>query len=247
VKVTATQLVTYWTCPFLWHASSQAGASLPAPGARRRFGTLVHAAIAEYERGRGALDRALEFLEERRAALSPREYAEARAVLLWRDEAARGRAGRPVLVEGELRAFLDGHRLTVRVDRLDREGDDLLLAEVKGGRSVDLRLVRVQLAVLAFAVLDVFGRAPRRWNVELLLARGVVEVPAETDPTELRRLPTRLLQGMLGGDREPRPYDPGFCARCPARSFCPRGSASPEPLPPRGAGEPAPQLPLFPS
>ncbi len=234
MRVTATQLVTYWTSPFLWHASSLPGATLSPPGARRRFGTLLHAAIAEYERGRGALGRALEFLEGRRAALSTREYAEARAVLLWRHEAARGRAGRPLLVEGELRAFLGDHRLTVRVDRLDRDGDDLLLAEVKGGRSIDLRVVRVQLAILAFAVLDVFGRAPRRWSVELLRARGVVEVPAETDPGALRRLPAQLLEGMLGGDREPRPYDPGFCGRCPARAYCPRGSA-------------APQLPLFPS
>jgi len=247
MRVTATELVTYWTCPFLWQASYRTGAALPAPGARRRFGTLIHGAIAEYERGRGALVRALEFLEGSRAALSPREYAEARAVLLWRHEAVRWRAGHPVLVEGELRAFMDGHRLTVRVDRLDRDGDDLLLAEVKGGRSVDLRVVRVQLEILAFAVLDVFGRAPRRWSVELLRARGAVEVAAETDPAELRRLPARLLKGMLEGDREPRPYDPGFCARCPARAFCPRASASQAPLPRGGAGEPAPQLPLFPS
>jgi hypothetical protein len=247
VRTTATQLVAQWTCPFLRHATGAAAAPLPLWGARRRFGTLIHAAIAASERGGGSLERALEFLEARAGGLRPADAAEARAILEWRHGAVRGRAGRPLLVEGELRAFLDGHRLTVRLDRLDRDGQDLLLAEYKGGRSVDLRLVRVQMAILAYAVLDVFGRAPRRWTVELLRARGVVELPAETDPAELRRLPARLLREIREGDREPRPYDPTFCLRCPVRAFCPRGSASPRPLPSRPPARPEPQLPLFPA
>jgi hypothetical protein len=245
VNVTATRLVTYWTCPFLWHATYERRAPLPLWGARRRFGTAIHAAIAEYERRGRSLDRALEFLERRRAGLRSADYEEARAILVWRDGVARGREGRPLLVEGELRAVLDGHRLVVRMDRLDRTGGELALAEYKGGRAVDLRLVHVQMAILAYAVLDVFGRPPRRWEVELLRSRGIVELPARTDPAELRRLPAELLGGMRRGDHEPRPYDPAFCVRCPARAFCPRGSARPRPLPPPPKPTEAGELPLF--
>jgi hypothetical protein len=243
MKTTATQLVTYWTCPFLWHVSYEIKEPLPVWGSRRRFGNVIHAAIAEYERRGRSLERALLFLEDARALGTP-DLAEARSILAWRHGRAPEREGRPILIEGSLRAYLGGHRLEVRMDRLDG-GAGFLLAEYKGGKTVDLRLVRTQLAILAYAILDVFGSAPRRWEVELLRARRVLEIPAETDPGRLRELPRRLLEGILGGNREPRPYDSQFCSRCPAKAYCPRGTPSPRPLSRAAARNRDEQLTLF--
>ncbi len=36
MRVTATQLVTYWTCPFLWHVSYEVKEPLPVWGTRWR-------------------------------------------------------------------------------------------------------------------------------------------------------------------------------------------------------------------
>jgi CRISPR/Cas system-associated exonuclease Cas4 (RecB family) len=217
---------------------------LPVWGTRRRFGNVIHAAIAEYERHGRSLDKALVLLEEQRAGLTSEDLEEARSILLWRHERAQGREGRPVLIEGTLRAQLDGHRLEVRMDRLDGVGGDYLLAEYKGGKAVDLELVRVQLMILAVAILDVFGRAPGRWEIELLRARKVVSLQAEIDPGKLREFTNRLIQGILAGNREPRPYDPAFCKRCPARAFCPRVTLHPKPFT-RKAHVENPQLSLF--
>jgi CRISPR/Cas system-associated exonuclease Cas4 (RecB family) len=203
---------------------------LPVWGTRRRFGNVIHAAIAEYERRGRSLERAFLLLEDQRAGLSPQDLEEARSVLTWRHERPREREGRLVLVEGTLRAQLGGQRLEVRMDRLDAVGGDYLLAEYKGGKTVDLELVRVQLMILAYAILDVFGRAPSRWEVELLRARKVVSLPAEIDPGKLREFTRGLIQGIEKGDREPRPYNPAFCKRCPARQFCPRATPHPKPF-----------------
>jgi hypothetical protein len=230
LKATTTQLVTYWTCPFLWHVSYEIKEPLPVWGTRRRFGNVIHAAIAEYERHGRSLERALLLLEEQRTGLTAEDLEEARSILLWRHERAQGREGRPVLIEGSLRAQLGGHRLEVRMDRLDSVGGDYLLAEYKGGKTVDLELVRVQLMILAVAILDVFGRAPSRWEIELLRARKVVSLPAEIDPGKLREFMNRLIQGILAGDREPRPYDLNFCRRCPAKLHCPSWTSSPKPF-----------------
>lgn len=230
MKTTATQLVTYWTCPFLWHVSYERKEPLSRWAGRRRFGTLVHAAIAEYERRERSLERAWLFLDQIAAGLSRGDREEARAILAWRHESFRADAARPVLIEGGLRAILEGHRLEVRMDRLDARAGDYHLAEYKAGRSADLRLVRTQMAILAAAVLDVFGRAPAGWHVELLGARKLVELPPETDPGRLRRLPLGLIQGILDGNRDPEPFDPGFCGRCPARDFCPRATPHPRPF-----------------
>jgi len=230
MKVTATQLVTYWTCPFLWHVSYERREPLPVWGTRRRFGNVIHAAIAEYERRGRSLERAVLVLEDHRAGLSSEDLEEARAILVWRHDRVRKREGRPLLIEGGLRAFLGVHRLDVRMDRLDRRCGEFLLAEYKGGRTVDRRPLRTQLAILAYAILDVLGRAPSHWEVELLRAREVLEIPPETDPAALRRLPDLLIRGILDGDREPRPYDPAFCRRCPARAYCPKATLHPKPL-----------------
>ncbi len=165
--------------------------------------------------------------------------------MIWRHERTREREGHLVLVEGSLRAHLDGHRLDVRMDRLDSVGSEYLLAEYKGGKAIDLELVRVQLMILSYAVLDVFGRAPSRWEIELLRARRVVSLPAEIDPRSLREFTGNLIHRIENGDREPRPYNPAFCKRCPARRFCPRGSAHPQPFTrPQKAGR-DPQRLLF--
>ncbi|HLY10370.1 MAG TPA: PD-(D/E)XK nuclease family protein [Planctomycetota bacterium] len=246
MKTTATQLSTYWTCPYLWHVSYEKREPLPVWGRRRRFGTVIHAAIAEYERRGRSLERALLLLDDQSGGLSREDLGEARSILVWRHEQAPHREGRPLLVEGSLRAFLGGHRIDVRMDRLDGMGEDLLLAEYKGGTHVDLRQVGTQLAILAYAVLDVFGRAPGRWELELLRARKRLDLPAETDPGRLRRLPLRLIERILEGDREPRPYDPAFCSRCPAKAFCPRWTPTPRAFS-RSASPSAPQhqLTLF--
>jgi hypothetical protein len=189
MRTTATQLVTYWTCPFLWHVSYEVKEPLPVWGTRRRFGNVIHAAIAEYERRGRSLERAFLLLEDQRAGLSLQDLEEARSILISRHERAPGREGRLVLVEGSLRAHLDGHRLEVRMDR-----------------------------------------APDRWEVELLRARKVVSLPAEVDPGKLREFTRSLIQGVMEGDRESRPYDPNFCRSCPAKLYCPRWSASPKPF-----------------
>jgi hypothetical protein len=230
MKTTATQLVTYWTCPFLWHVSYEAKEPLPVWGTRRRFGNVIHAAIAEYERRGRSLEKALEFLEEQGAGLPAQDLREAREILSWRHERAPEREGRPILIEGALRAYLGQHRLEVRMDRLDAVGSDTLLAEYKGGRSVDLELVRIQLLILSYAILDVFGRPPGRWELECLRARKLVELPAERDLRTLRGVTGGLIDRIQEGDREPRPYAESFCRRCPARAYCPRWSRSPKPL-----------------
>lgn len=228
MKTTATQLVTFYTCKFLFKVLYEVKEPLPVLGTWRRFGNVIHAAIAAYEAGGRSLERALEVLEERRAGLRPKDLEEARQILAWRHVTRQGREGRPVLIEGPLRASVAGHRLEVRMDRLDAAGEDLLLAEYKGGMTVDLELVRVQLMILSYAVLDVFGRAPSRWEVELLRARKVVSLPAEISPERLEEFTAGLVRGVAEGDREPRPYNPGFCKRCPARQFCPKITSSPK-------------------
>lgn len=244
MKTTATQLVTFWTCPFLWHVSYEVKQPLPVWGSRRRFGTVIHATIAEYEHRGRSLERALLALEEKGFGLPRHDLEEGRAILLWRHERARSREGRPVLIEGAMRAHLEEHRLDARMDRLDGMGGEYLLAEYKGGKSVDLELVRVQLMILSLAILDVFGRPPDRWEVELLRARRVLELAAERDRDTLRRFALGLVQRILQGDREPKPYNPNFCPKCPARVFCPRVIPSPRELN-RQAPASSSQLRLF--
>lgn len=222
MRTTATQLVTFWTCPFLWHVSYEVKQPLPVWGTKRRFGTVIHAAIAEYERHGRSLERALSTLEEERAGLTPPDLEEARAILQWRHERRRGREGRPVLVEGSLRAHLGDHRLEVRMDRLDGVGGHFLLAEYKGGKSVDLDLVRVQLMILSFAILDVFGQPPDRWEVELLRARKVLELPAETDREVLRAFVSDQVRRVLQGNRDPGPTTPNSAPDVPPDSSAPK-------------------------
>jgi hypothetical protein len=240
MKTTATELATYWACPFLHYVACQRKEPLPFGAAGRRFGNVLHAAIAEYERGGRSLDRAFRILQDRGAGLSGDDAEEARAILRWRHERAPGREGRPWLIEGSLRASLGEHRLHVRVDRLDRLDGGMLLAEYKGGKTVDLDLVRVQLSLLAAAALEVLGGAPKHWELELLRTRTTVRLPAETDPQRLRRFATGLIDGIAAGDREPRPFDPDFCRRCPARAYCPRATPRPKALRPPGPDVPTP-------
>jgi len=233
VKTTATELATYWTCPFLYDVACRRKEPLPFGAAGRRFGNVLHAAIAEYERGGGSLDRAFRILQERGAGLSGGDALEARAILRWRHERAPDREGRPWLIEGSLRASLGEHRLHVRVDRLDRLDGGMLLAEYKGGRTVDLDLVQVQFSLLAVVALEALGSAPTHWELEMLRTRTAVRLPAETDPRRLRSFATGLIDAVAAGDREPRPFDPDFCRRCPARAFCPRATPRPRALRPR--------------
>jgi hypothetical protein len=244
MKFTATQLVTQWTCPFLRYVSYEIKEPLPVWGTRRRFGNVIHAAIAEYEKSGRRLEKARELLEERRSGLTQGDLDEAHSILAWRHCRAIEREGRPLLIEGSLRSYLGTHRIDVRMDRLDARGAEYLLAEYKGGKAVDVELVRTQLKVLSFSILDVFGRGPAYWEVELLRARKVLELPAERDPEALRTFVAGLVRGILDGDWNPRPYDPRFCRQCPARSFCPRVTRHPRPFS-RAARAESPQLSLF--
>jgi hypothetical protein len=230
LRTTATQLVTYFTCPFLWYVSYEIKEPLPVWGTRRRFGNVIHAAIAEYERRGRSLERALLLLEEQQGGLSRQDLEEARSILVWRHERTREREGRPFLIEGALSTSIAGYRLQVRMDRLDRVGEEYLLAEYKTGGEVDLRIVIVQLSILAYAVWSALGRAPARWQLELLRSRKVFEVDPVTDPELLTRLTADLLRSIARGHHEPRPYDRGFCRKCPAREHCPRWTPNPKPL-----------------
>jgi hypothetical protein len=203
---------------------------LPVLGTARRFGNILHAAREAYEKKGRSLEAAIEVLEGRSAGLSPGDREEARSILGWVDERSRGREGHPILIEGPLRTSVAGHRLEVRLDRLDRVGEGLVLVEYKTGRRVELEPVRAQMRVLAHVVSSVFGKTPARWEVELLRARRGVDIPAETDPGALERFTAELARSVARGDRDPRPYDPAFCRRCAARPYCPRMAASPKPL-----------------
>ena len=230
LKITATALTTFRRCPFLYHVQYRVKEPLPVLGTWRRFGTVVHAAREAYEKHGRRLEVALEVLERRGAGLSPQDRQEARDMLCWRHERKEGRGGRPILIEGPLSTSVAGHRLVVRMDRLDEMGNGLLLAEYKAGRRVEMEMVRTQMTILAFTVWSVMGRAPAFWELELLRARKVMEIPAETDPEALEGFTAGLVRGVARGDREPKPYDPKICKGCPARAFCPKESANPKPF-----------------
>jgi hypothetical protein len=244
LKFTATELVTQYQCPFLRWVSYEIREPLPVWGTNRKFGNVLHRAIEEYEKNHRRLEVALAVLDAEASALTGDDLREARSILEWRHERQSGRDGRAVLIEGPLRSSVLGHRLDVRLDRLDAVGKGYLLAEYKGGKKVDLRLVRTQLGILSYAVWDVFGKAPRQWEVELLRKREVVSLPARKSPKALKDLVTRLAAGIAEGDREPRPYDAAFCKRCPARSHCPKVTAHPKPFT-RIPAEQSAQLSLF--
>ena len=218
MKFTATLLRHQYLCPYLRFVTYEARQPLPMFGRRRRFGTVIHEAIAEYERQGRSLDAALAVLDERAAELGDEKLAEARAILEWRHTERSREGGRPIMIEGPLSTSILGHRLDVRVDRVDVAGSDLVLVEVKSGKRADIDLVRAQLAVLAYAVYRLFGRAPQAWKLELLGARRMIEIPSVTAPQELASFTANLARQVLEGRREPEPYDPSFCRRCPASS-----------------------------
>lgn len=228
MKTTATRLVTYSQCPFLYRVLYEVREPLPVLGTRRLFGNAIHAAIAAYERSGRSMDCAIETLDERGRGLNRQDRDEARSILVWQHERAVGREGKPILIEGSLRASIAGHRLEVRMDRLDAVGEDLLLAEYKGGKSFDVESIRVQLMILSYAIFDVFKRAPRHWEIEFLRSRRVLNVPAEVSPRRLEEFTGDLVNGVTQPLREPVPYDPKFCRSCPARPFCPRHHSRPK-------------------
>lgn len=227
MKTTATKLVTFVRCPFLFRVLYEVREPLPVLGTRRLFGNVIHSAIAAYEQRR-SLNQALEVLDHRGKGLSGKDLAEARSILEWRHVRAASREGKPVLVEGSLRASASGHRLEVRMDRLDATREGFLLAEYKGGSTVDIDLVRVQLMILSYAIYDVFGRVPRRWELELLRQRRVLSLDPDTSALSLEAFTSDLVARVSQPAREPDPHDPKFCARCPAHPYCPRHHRTPK-------------------
>jgi hypothetical protein len=243
MNLTASILVAQAACGFLRHVQYGVRQPLPFGASRRRLGAVIHAAIAFYEKSGRRLAPALDAL--RTFVLPARDLDEARAVLEWRHARGRDPGRRPFLIEGALRAALPPHTLHVRLDRLDQGEGGFVLAEYKTGRTLDLEPVRAQLRILSYAVGRALGRTPSAWEVELLGARRVIRLEAETDPAALERFAAGLAGAVARDDREPRPADPEFCRRCPARRHCPRATPSPLPLrdpPPRA--EPT-QLALF--
>lgn len=228
MKLTASMLIAQSVCGFLRHVQYAVRQPLPFGGGRRRLGSVLHAVIAFYEKSGRRLQPAIDAL--RTFVLPDADLREAREILEWRHGQDRDPERRPFLIEGALHAALPPHTLDVRLDRLDRREGDYVLAEYKTGRTVDLEPVRTQLRILAYAAGRALGAVPSEWEVELLGARRVVRVEAETDRAELERFVSGLAAAVDRDDREPRPSDPAFCRRCPARSYCPRGSASPLPL-----------------
>ncbi len=251
MKLTASILVAQFTCGFLRHVRYAVRAPLPFGARRRRLGAVLHAAIALYEKSGRRLAPALDALAT--FVLPAADLDEARAVLAWRHARDRDPDRRPFLIEGALHAPLGPHSLDVRMDRLDRRGracperaeGDLVLAEYKTGRIVDPGPLRAQLQILAYAIGRALGRTPAEWEVELLGARRIVRFDAERDLAALERFAGGLADAVERDDREPRPSDPDFCRRCPARRHCPRVTADPiplaEPAPPRESA----QLNLF--
>src|SRR6185295_1686165 len=143
MKLTASILVAQSVCGFLRHAQYGARQPFPFLGSRRRFGSVLHAAIAIYEKSGGRLEAGIRALES--FILPAAELDEARGILAWRHGRERDPARRPFLIEGALHATIDDHRLEVRLDRLDRREGEYLLAEYKTGREVDPETVRAQL------------------------------------------------------------------------------------------------------
>jgi CRISPR/Cas system-associated exonuclease Cas4 (RecB family) len=227
MKLTASILTAQSVCGFLRHVQYGARQPLPFLAGRRRFGTVLHAAIALYEKSGRRLPEAVAALET--FVLPAEEIDEARSILAWRHGRPRDPARRPFLIEGPLAAPLDGHRLEVRMDRLDRRAGEFVLAEYKTGRQVDAAPLRAQLRLLSYAISRTLGKPPEAWEVELLGARRILAIPAERDPAALERFAAGLAAAVARDDREPRPSDPSFCRRCPARRYCPR--ATPDPLP----------------
>jgi CRISPR/Cas system-associated exonuclease Cas4 (RecB family) len=242
MKLTASILVAQSVCGFLRHVQYGARQPLPFLSGRRRFGTVLHAAIALYEKSGGRLRDALAALET--FVLPAREIDEARAILAWRHERPRDPARRPFLIEGPLSAPLGGHRLEVRMDRLDRREGDFVLSEYKAGRRVDPGPLRAQLRLLSYAIARTLGKPPAAWEVELLGARRIVAIPPERDREALERHASELAAAVARDDRDPRPSDPSFCPRCPARAYCPRATSNPLPLA-APTNEPSAQLQLF--
>ncbi|HVE38688.1 MAG TPA: PD-(D/E)XK nuclease family protein [Planctomycetota bacterium] len=228
MKLTASILIAQSRCGFLRHVQYGVRQPLPFGAARRRFGSVLHVAIAVYEKSGRRLETALETLST--FVLPAAELDEARRILAWRHGLARDPARRPFLIEGALHALVDGHRLDVRMDRLDRREGDFVLSEYKTGTGDDPGPLRAQMTVLSYAIARTLGRAPAEWEVELLGERRVLRLPAERRPAELERAVALLAGAVARDEREPLPSDPGFCRRCPARRHCPRATPRPEPL-----------------
>jgi hypothetical protein len=243
MTLTASILVAQSRCGFLRHVQYGLRQPLPFGAARRRFASILHVAIAVYEKSGRRLEAALAALST--FVLPEADLDEARRILAWRHGLERDGSRRPFLIEGALHAVVDGQRLDVRLDRLDRREGDFVLAEYKTGGGADADALRAQLTVLSYAVARTLGRPPSEWEVELLGERRILRLPAERRPEELERVVSRLARAVALDEREPEPSDPAFCRRCPARRHCPRATARPEPLRAPAPAEESAQRNLF--
>jgi hypothetical protein len=243
MKLTASLLLAQFRCGFLRHVQYGLGLPLAQSSPRRRFGSVLHLAIAVYEKSGRRLEAAQGLVST--FLLPDAEREEARRILAWRHGLARDPARRPFLIEGALHAAVLGQRLDVRMDRLDRREGEFLLTELKSGPQPDPEPLRAQLRILSFAIGRALGKTPSEWELELLGARRVLRLPADRDLAELERFVAGLARAALRDEREPEPSDPTFCRRCPARRHCPRASARPLPLPPAPPPPGAAQRDLF--
>src|SRR2546427_11457226 len=106
MKLTASLLVAQSVCGFLRHVQYGVRQPLPFATARRRFGSVLHVAIALYEKSGRRLEPALDALST--FVLPERDLDDARRVLAWRHRLARDPARRPFLIEGTLHTTVDG-------------------------------------------------------------------------------------------------------------------------------------------
>src|SRR6478672_7621912 len=100
MKLTASILVAQSRCGFLRHVQYGVRQPLPFATARRRFGSVLHVAIAVYEKSGRRLEAALGTLST--FVLPEPDLEEARRILAWRHGLERDRSRRPFLIEGAL-------------------------------------------------------------------------------------------------------------------------------------------------
>src|SRR5947208_15525644 len=105
MKLTTSILVAQSVCGFLRHVQYGIRQPFPFLGSRRRFGSVLHAAIAIYEKSGGRLSEGIRALES--FILPAEDLDEARNILRWRHGRVRDPARRPFLIEGPLHATID--------------------------------------------------------------------------------------------------------------------------------------------
>lgn len=129
--------------------------------------------------------------------------------------------------ELRMSAQLGSLRLSGIIDRLELDGDDLVVTDYKTGRAPGANFEQSKLGGVhfyAFLCSEVLGRRPDR--VQLLHLREplvISTVPSEQSVTALRRQAGALWSAVVTAcDREDfRPKPGRLCSYCSYRDYCP--------------------------